>query len=206
MKKKFTFLFFLFFSGFCFARKADFQIHFSPFFTDYNYSASGSVFIDSDFRGFDISAANFNFFGNKNHIGIFERASFQFADFYKAEFCAGPAFGFDINSFVRFQSSAYFCLGIEFERNQNLFEKYGDSAFPASDSNEFKLSGGIGSIFEFKLIKEKFISPVLGLDLLCNFLCRDYVFVKNEKSFYHLDFKNFVLLQLKPFVGVSFNF
>lgn len=206
MKKKSVFLIFLFFSGFCFASKADFQINFSPFFTDYNYSAGGSVFMDSDFRGFDVSAANFNFFDSKNHIGIHERISFQFADFFKTELCAGLAFGFDVNIFARFQSSAYFCLGIEFERNQNLFEKYGDSAFPSSDSNEYKLSAGIGTLFEFKLIRERFISPVLGLDLLCNFLCRDYVFVKNEKSFYHLDFKNFVLLQLKPFVGVSFNF
>lgn len=106
----------LFFFSAAFAKKSDVQLFSGLFFTDFEYSVSDNRFFDSGFRGGEFSVSNFNFFGEENHFGFFERLSFQAGDFFGAEFAAGPAFCATPNDFLRIQASPFFRLGFEFEK------------------------------------------------------------------------------------------
>lgn len=192
----------LFFFSAAFAKKSDVQLFSGLFFTDFEYSVSDNRFFDSGFRGGEFSVSNFNFFGEENHFGFFERLSFQAGDFFGAEFAAGPAFCAAPNDFLRIQASPFFRLGFEFEKNQNI-EKYGKTSFGTGSADEYRILLGAGTTVFFFLMQSRRVSPLLGIDFSVSFFCRDFVDI--DGALYYLDYENFLLLKFSPFIGVSFN-
>ena len=184
--------------------KSDLQFSTGFFYSDYDYQASGYRFTDSDFRGLEFSVFNYNFVNE--HIGFFEKLSWQEQGDSSFELLLGPAFGFDINSFLRLQASPVLRIGHEIQKDQVLATKYNNSNFPEAPAVENKLSLGLGTSFEFKMIKSSFVSPVIGLDFTWSFFAEDLIHVKGDSELYNMDFNEFSLITFQPFVGISFNF
>lgn len=205
MKKRCFFqIIFLVFFSLAFAKKSDIQFSAGLLFSDYDYAVSSYKFTGSGFQGVGFSFSNFNFFDKENHIGTFEKISFQAGEQFCLEFLVGSGFGVKVNEFLRIQAAPFLRFGLEIENDQNLSEKYKKSFKTSSSADEYKFSFGAGTSVYFILFQNCKFSPVLGADFSFSFLCRDFIRVDNSN--YYLDYKNYSALKFQPFLGISYNF
>lgn len=180
------------------------SVSIGPGFFDRSFDVNESHFLSNGYSGFSFSASNSNFFGQQEIFGFFEKFSVNTENKLGLELLVGPAFGFDANEYARIQFGPYFKTSFNLRNDRNLYEYYGVSDFPNEVTEENLVTLGMGTEFLIKFLPQKKISPVAGFDFSLDFFGRD--FVKLDSSFYHIDYKKFLQLNLRPFLGVTFTF